>query len=691
MNQKIVNDNLKYYINKIDDVYSLIDKLKLYPLAYIFDQIKLNKPIKYRIGSRSLLWLIESLPYLISNKIFSFELTLKQLVILNKYYIKYYKYKDSVSNDDEFFSVSACLLNNAMINLIESVCDSPLKVIKKKYKVVNKQLRATNKVSVKNELKEQKLNLELQLLIKKQEKKIKTDYKNSLRYLKRIRNKNQLNTEYDKYLYYWTLTALEKIHGVNIEKQYVNLFHQSLEKQLSLNSSYTSFLNPIVLALSTNICYRGIDFFKSGNIESNVESVRHQIIDASNICFSTERKYFEKRIVINTDEVGYLQNLHWEEIYIILGLPHEYLPDDISLIDKIINSVEKRILKYRDNIFGVVDESGQTFPRIAPYYTGYVISLLTKILVILKDKLKSGFINSLQQIDSNTKEVIKNHIPKTKQKNPILDTVESTYYYLNKFYFNKSSKDAINTLKESNTMLLFGPPGTGKTSFGKTFLAQIINHDEKNKWKFINLNPRVFFVSDSFSDISENINDIFNAISRIDYCLFFLDETEELIRERKQERDKLGRMLTAAMLLYLDRINKSNSFFIFATNYINKMDEAAIRKGRFSIRKGLGWICDKDVDKFVRFYFRGWENDIVKYLKLFLKGRPIQELIKVRDELKHRFNNNTNLMSVEKFLTDEWKSYLNTKTKKEHLRNCRNFDDFYTPPDSQVIDTSAIQ
>ena len=71
----------------------------------------------------------------------------------------------------------------------------------------------------------------------------------------------------------------------------------------------------------------------------------------------------------------------------------------------------------------------------------------------------------------------------------------------------------------------------------------------------------------------------------VDNCVFFFDEAEELIRKREKDDFRFGRMFTAAMLLFLNRMKEGNSFFIFATNFIQNMDDAEIRKGRFDIRK----------------------------------------------------------------------------------------------------------
>ena len=106
------------------------------------------------------------------------------------------------------------------------------------------------------------------------------------------------------------------------------------------------------------------------------------------------------------------------------------------------------------------------------------------------------------------------------------------------------------------------------------------------------------------------------------------------------------------------------------------MDEAAKRKGRFEIKKGLGWI--KETDKFVEDQFRDYDKKIQGLLKKYLRKRKcsIKELFDIKDKIVGRSKENK---AIDKDKLNELLSsfvpYFNTDDINNHEKNCKDYDD----------------
>lgn len=128
-------------------------------------------------------------------------------------------------------------------------------------------------------------------------------------------------------------------------------------------------------------------------------------------------------------------------------------------------------------------------------------------------------------------------------------------------------------VKPPKGILLYGPPGTGKTMLAKA-LAYEMN------CSFISLS------ADDFSNkYGPNvIKHIFKIARLSKRCVLFIDEIENIGISRKSlKSDKEARDTLVSLLTEIDGFNKSNSEIIIigATNYIDDMDSALLRPGRF--------------------------------------------------------------------------------------------------------------
>jgi hypothetical protein len=128
--------------------------------------------------------------------------------------------------------------------------------------------------------------------------------------------------------------------------------------------------------------------------------------------------------------------------------------------------------------------------------------------------------------------------------------------------------------KQARSAILFGPPGTSKTTL-VTLLADVIG------WNYIELHAS-HFVAEGLTQVQKTADRIFKQLQELDHAVVLFDEIDELVREREMEEDAFGRFLTTSMLPKLAELWKARKILYFvATNHINYFDSAIIRSHRF--------------------------------------------------------------------------------------------------------------
>lgn len=148
-------------------------------------------------------------------------------------------------------------------------------------------------------------------------------------------------------------------------------------------------------------------------------------------------------------------------------------------------------------------------------------------------------------------------------------------------------------------ILLYGSPGTGKSSIA-TAIASYMNCD------MISIDMST--IGDmSLSSLTTVIN---NDSERY---IILLDEIDTIVSNRDDGKEKENNKIIK-LLNFLDSVNSpTNCIFVATTNYIEKLDSALLRKGRFDL---VLEVKDISYDTAVKMCkgFNMNENDIVNLL-----------------------------------------------------------------------------
>lgn len=159
-------------------------------------------------------------------------------------------------------------------------------------------------------------------------------------------------------------------------------------------------------------------------------------------------------------------------------------------------------------------------------------------------------------------------------------------------------------LGDRRSALLFGPPGTSKTTIVRAVA-------EKLKWPFVEITPS-HFLRKGLEQIYVEADKIFDDLMDLRATVVFFDEMDALVQRRggspDERLDVTRQFLTTSMLPKLAKLHENKRVvFFMATNHRRQFDEAIIRPGRFDLlicmgppslktklKKCAGWLKIED-------------------------------------------------------------------------------------------------
>ena len=127
--------------------------------------------------------------------------------------------------------------------------------------------------------------------------------------------------------------------------------------------------------------------------------------------------------------------------------------------------------------------------------------------------------------------------------------------------------------------ILSGPPGTAKTTLARRIAGEL-------QWPLIVLTPSDFLAAGE-GEVEARAKMIFDSLSEGSRLVYFFDEIDELILDRgaqKEQHRSVFSFLTPSFLTKLqdlhDAAEVKSFIFLICTNYLDRIDSAAKRRGR---------------------------------------------------------------------------------------------------------------
>ena len=130
-------------------------------------------------------------------------------------------------------------------------------------------------------------------------------------------------------------------------------------------------------------------------------------------------------------------------------------------------------------------------------------------------------------------------------------------------------------------VILFGPAGTGKTSFAKGVASRL-------GWPFVELFPSRL-AADAPGGLAASLRDVFADLSELDAVLLFIDEVEEIAGARSGLAVDPGHGVTNELLKLIPTFREHDDrLLVCATNSVRSLDTAFLRPGRFDYLIPIG-------------------------------------------------------------------------------------------------------
>lgn len=174
-------------------------------------------------------------------------------------------------------------------------------------------------------------------------------------------------------------------------------------------------------------------------------------------------------------------------------------------------------------------------------------------------------------------------------------------------------------LTPSKGVVLYGPPGCGKTMVAKAIASEFLKDLKLNKDSFIYLKGGEL-LSMYVGETENRIKNIFER-ARLNYkknnqrSVIFIDEAEAILPARGSRRSSdVDKTIVPTFLSEMDGFEENATFIILATNFLHELDNAVIRPGRIDLSVEINRPQhEDDVCDIFRIYLsntRVYEDDV---------------------------------------------------------------------------------
>jgi len=146
--------------------------------------------------------------------------------------------------------------------------------------------------------------------------------------------------------------------------------------------------------------------------------------------------------------------------------------------------------------------------------------------------------------------------------NTVVSKLENSIYHFENFCDKYSKTHLSNTLG----LLLYAPPGYGKSFILRSFLKKLLN---ERGFTVVQLHQG--------SIINVNLSQLLDSCKNLFPCVLFIEDMDLMFYDRK-----LGRSATGELLETLEGLYQAENVVILATsNSVEEIDKALLRPGRF--------------------------------------------------------------------------------------------------------------